>query len=56
MAAAAIIVLAVSDCALGRVSINSIAFALIMGGATGNLIDRAVRGRVMTSCAPTTTT
>ena len=25
-------------------SINSVAFALILGGATGNLIDRAVRG------------
>jgi signal peptidase II len=30
-----------------RVSINSIAFALILGGAAGNLIDRALRGRVI---------
>jgi signal peptidase II len=47
MAAAAIIVLAVLIVRSERVSINSIAFALIMGGATGNLIDRAVRGRVI---------
>ena len=27
-----------------RVTINSVAFALILAGATGNLIDRALRG------------
>ena len=30
-----------------RVSVNSIAFALIAGGAAGNLIDRATRGEVI---------
>jgi signal peptidase II len=47
MAAAAIIVLAVLIVRAERVSINSIAFALILGGAAGNLIDRAIRGRVI---------
>lgn len=30
-----------------RVSVNSIAFAMILGGACGNLIDRAIRGQVI---------
>ena len=47
MASAAIIVLAVLIVRSKRVSINSIAFALILGGAAGNLIDRAIRGRVI---------
>jgi signal peptidase II len=47
MACAAIAVLIVLIARSSRVSINSIAFALILGGATGNLIDRAVRGRVI---------
>lgn len=44
MACAAIIVLAVLIARAERVTINSIAFAFILGGATGNLIDRAIRG------------
>jgi signal peptidase II len=47
MACAAIVVLAVLIVRSDRVSITSVAFALILGGATGNLIDRAVRGRVI---------
>jgi len=47
MACAAIVVLIVLIARSSRVSINSIAFALILGGATGNLIDRAIRGRVI---------
>jgi signal peptidase II len=47
MACAAIVVLAVLIVRSERVSITSIAFALIMGGAMGNLIDRAIRGRVI---------
>ena len=47
MACAAIIVLAVLIVRAERISINSIALALILGGATGNLIDRAIRGRVI---------
>lgn len=47
MATAAIIVLIVLIARSDRVSVNSIAFALILGGATGNLIDRAIRGRVI---------
>ena len=44
MSSAAIIVLIVLLVRAHRVSINSVAFALILGGATGNLIDRALRG------------
>lgn len=44
MSCAAIIVLAVWIVRSERVSINSVALAMIMGGATGNLIDRALRG------------
>jgi signal peptidase II len=47
MAIAAIIVLTVMLVRAERVSINSVAFALILGGAAGNLIDRAIRGRVI---------
>jgi signal peptidase II len=47
MSCTAIIVLAVLIVRSDRISINSIAFALILGGATGNLIDRATRGLVI---------
>lgn len=48
MSCAAIIVLIVLIARSERVTINSIAFALILAGATGNLIDRATRdGRVI---------
>jgi len=47
LAAAAIVVLVVLIVRAERVSASSIAFALILGGATGNLIDRAIRGRVI---------
>jgi signal peptidase II len=47
MACAAIVVLAVMIVRAERVSVSSVAFALILGGAMGNLIDRAVRGRVI---------
>jgi signal peptidase II len=47
MACAAIVVLIVLIVRAERVSMNSVAFALILGGATGNLIDRAIRGRVI---------
>ena len=41
MSCTAVIVLLVLIARSERVSINSIAFALILAGATGNLIDRA---------------
>jgi signal peptidase II len=47
MAAAAIVVLLVLIARSERVSLNSIALALILGGASGNLIDRVVRWRVI---------
>jgi len=47
MSCAAIIVLTVLIVRSERVTINSVAFALILGGATGNLIDRAARGLVI---------
>jgi signal peptidase II len=47
MACGAIIVLAVMIVRSDRVSITSVAFAMILGGAAGNLIDRAIRGRVI---------
>jgi signal peptidase II len=47
MAVAAIAVLTVLVVRSERISINSVAFALILGGATGNLMDRALRGRVV---------
>ena len=47
MACAAIVVLTVMIVRAERVSISSVASALILGGAIGNLIDRAIRGRVI---------
>ena len=47
MACAAIIVLLVVIVRAESVSLTSISFALILGGAMGNLIDRAIRGRVI---------
>lgn len=47
LAGAAVLVLAVLLARGARPSIVSAAFALIMGGAAGNLLDRAVRGRVI---------
>jgi signal peptidase II len=47
MACAAIVVLTVIIVRAERVSISSVASALILGGAIGNLIDRAIRGRVI---------
>jgi signal peptidase II len=47
MACAAIIVLAVLIVRSERISITSVAFAMVLGGAAGNLIDRAIRGRVI---------
>jgi signal peptidase II len=47
MAGAAIVVLAVLIVRAESVSMNSVAFALILGGAIGNLVDRAIRGRVI---------
>ncbi len=44
MSCTAVIVLLVLIVRSERVSMNSIAFALILAGATGNLIDRATRG------------
>ncbi len=47
LSAIAIVVLGVLIARSGRVSLTSAAFALICGGATGNLIDRATNGRVI---------
>ncbi len=47
LASAAILVLLVLVVRVERVSVNSIAFALVLGGAAGNLIDRAVRAQVI---------
>jgi signal peptidase II len=47
MACAAIIVLIVMIVRAESVSIISVSCALILGGAVGNLIDRAIRGRVI---------
>jgi signal peptidase II len=47
MACAAIIVLGVLIVRADRISITSVAFAMVLGGAAGNLIDRAIRGRVI---------
>jgi len=47
LAGAAVIVLGVLLARGARPSLISAAFALIMGGAAGNLLDRAVRGRVV---------
>jgi signal peptidase II len=47
LAAAAVVVLGVLLARGARPPIVSAAFALIMGGAAGNLLDRLVRGRVV---------
>src|SRR5260370_29943923 len=47
MACTAIVVLLVMIVRSDRVTITSVAFAMILGGAMGNLIDRAIRGRVI---------
>jgi signal peptidase II len=47
MACAAIIVLLVVIVRAESVSLTSVSCALILGGAMGNLIDRAIRGRVI---------
>lgn len=47
LAAAAVVVLGVLLARGTRRPIVSAAFALIMGGAAGNLLDRVVRGRVV---------
>ncbi len=47
LASAAILVLLVLIVRAERVSASSVAFAMILGGASGNLIDRAIRGRVI---------
>jgi signal peptidase II len=47
MACAAIVVLLVMIVRAESVSLTSVSCALILGGATGNLIDRAIRGRVI---------
>ncbi|MDO8433562.1 MAG: signal peptidase II [Candidatus Binatus sp.] len=47
MSAAAIVVLLAMLIRAERISITSIAFALILAGAAGNLIDRSVHGQVI---------
>jgi len=47
LAAAAVVVLGVLLARGARPPVVSAAFALIMGGAAGNLLDRVVRGRVV---------
>jgi signal peptidase II len=47
LAAAAVVILGVLLARGERPTIISVAFALIMGGAAGNLLDRAARGRVV---------
>lgn len=47
LAAAAVVVLAVLLARGARPTAVSVAFALILGGAAGNLADRAARGRVV---------
>ncbi len=47
MSAAAIVVLVVLLVRSDRISVTSIAFALILAGAAGNLIDRSIRGEVI---------
>ncbi len=47
LAATAIVVLLVLIVRSERVSVTSVAWALILGGAAGNLIDRAIRGQVI---------
>ena len=47
LSSAAIVVLLVLLAETRKISVTSIALALILAGASGNLIDRAVRGRVV---------
>lgn len=47
LAGIAVVILGVLLARGERPAIISVAFALIMGGAAGNLLDRAVRGRVV---------
>ena len=47
LSSSAIIVLIVLIYRSARVSVTSVAYALIAGGAAGNLIDRAFRGQVI---------
>jgi signal peptidase II len=47
MACAAIVVLIVLIVRAENLSVTSVSCALILGGATGNLIDRVLRGRVV---------
>jgi signal peptidase II len=47
LAAAAVVVLGVLLARGTRPPVVSTAYALVMGGAAGNLLDRAVRGRVV---------
>jgi lipoprotein signal peptidase len=47
LAAAAVVVLGVLLARGTRPPVVSAAYALVMGGAAGNLLDRAVRGRVV---------
>jgi signal peptidase II len=47
LAAAAVVILGVLLARGARPTLISLAFALIMGGAAGNLVDRAMRGRVV---------
>lgn len=47
LSATAIVVLLVMIAQTDEISLISIAFALVLAGAAGNLIDRAIRGRVI---------
>ena len=47
LSVAAIVVLLVMLAETRKITMMSIAFALILAGASGNLIDRAIRGRVI---------
>ncbi len=47
LSAVAIVVLLYLMAGARRVTLMSFSFAMILGGAVGNLIDRAVRGRVI---------
>jgi signal peptidase II len=47
LSATAIVVLLVMIAQTDEISLISVAFALVLAGASGNLIDRAIRGRVI---------
>ncbi|MBF6568173.1 MAG: signal peptidase II [Candidatus Binataceae bacterium] len=47
ISAAAIVILTILLGQARMITANAVAFALILGGALGNLIDRALRGRVI---------